>query len=197
MPWKGVTVSEERQEFLKDYRLGYYTVSELAGRYSVSRKTAHKWIQRLQRRGEDGFHELSRRPQHCPGRTAGAIVEELVALRRAHPCWGRGKLLDLMGRRHPRLDLPSVATVRRILAREGLLRARRRWRRAHPGCPKTMAQGPNDIWAADSKGLFRLKNGQYCFPLTVSDPGEPVSAGVRRPSGDLAGADAEALPAAV
>jgi hypothetical protein len=30
-------------------------------------------------------------------------------------------------------------------------------------------QGPNDIWAADYKGQFRLKNGQYCFPLTVSD----------------------------
>ena len=28
---------------------------------------------------------------------------------------------------------------------------------------------PNDIWAADYKGQFRLKNGQYCFPLTVSD----------------------------
>jgi putative transposase len=29
-------------------------------------------------------------------------------------------------------------------------------------------QGPNDIWAADYKG-FRLKNRDYCFPLTVSD----------------------------
>jgi hypothetical protein len=30
-------------------------------------------------------------------------------------------------------------------------------------------QGPNDIWAADYKGQFRLKDGQYCFPLTISD----------------------------
>jgi hypothetical protein len=29
--------------------------------------------------------------------------------------------------------------------------------------------GPNDIWAADYKGQFRLKNGKYCFPMTVSD----------------------------
>jgi len=41
--------------------------------------------------------------------------------------------------------------------------------RAHPGCPKSVPQGPNDIWAADYKGQFRLKNGKYCFPLTVSD----------------------------
>ena len=33
----------------------------------------------------------------------------------------------------------------------------------------TSPQGPNDIWAADYKGQFRLKNGIYCFPLTVSD----------------------------
>ena len=42
MPWRGVTVSEQRQRFLKDYRLSYYSVTELADRFSVSRKTAHK-----------------------------------------------------------------------------------------------------------------------------------------------------------
>lgn len=92
-----------------------------------------------------------------------------MGLRKAHPHWGPGKLLDLMGRRHPDGGLPSVSTAARILAREGLVRPRRRYRRAHPGCPKSIPQGPNDIWAADYKGQFRLKNGQYCFPLTVSD----------------------------
>ena len=57
----------------------------------------------------------------------------------------------------------------RILSREGLVRPRRRHRRAHPGCPNSDPQGPNDIWAADYKGQFRLKDGNYCFPLTVSD----------------------------
>ena len=49
------------------------------------------------------------------------------------------------------------------------MRSKRRYRRAHPGCSKTVPQGPNDIWAADYKGQFRLKDGRYCFPLTVSD----------------------------
>ena len=49
------------------------------------------------------------------------------------------------------------------------MKPRRRYRRAHPGCPKSIPQGPNDIWPADYKGQFRLKNGSYCFPLTVSD----------------------------
>jgi transposase InsO family protein len=169
MPWKGVTVSEARQQFLKDYWLGYYTISDLADRHMVSRKTAHKWIERVKRYGEEGFHELSRRPLHSPGQTDAEIVRELLELRKMRPTRGPANLLDQLQRRHPEWELPSVSTVARILAREGLVRPRRRHRRAHPGCPKTVAAGPNDIWAADYKGQFRLKNGQYCFPLTVSD----------------------------
>ena len=169
MPWKGVTVSEQRERFLEDYLLNYYSVSELAERFTISRKTAHKWIDRFQEHGHDGYHEGSRRPHSCPFQTEPAVVEELVSLRKAHPHWGPRKLLDLMHQCQPRRDLPAVSTAALILARQGLVRPRRRYRRAHPGCPKSIPEGPNDIWAADYKGQFRLKNGQYCFPLTVSD----------------------------
>jgi transposase InsO family protein len=185
MPWKGVTVREQRQRFLEDYRLNYYSITELAERFGISRKTAHthpghhgKWINRYKEHGQRGFHERSRRPHSCPFQTEAAIVGELVALRRQHPRWGARKLLNLMHRRDPRRELPSASTGARILAREGLAKPRRRHRRAHPGCPKSQPQGPNDIclhlrrkhrWAADYKGQFRLKNGNYCFPLTVSD----------------------------
>ncbi len=169
MPWKGVTVSEQRQRFIEDYLLNYYSISELSERFSISRKTAHKWINRYRRHGQEGYRGLSRRPHTCPWQTDKAIAAELVKLRKAHPRWGPRKLLDLMQRRDPKRKLPSVSTAARIIAREGLVKPRRRYRRAHPGCPKSVPQGPNDIWAADYKGQFRLKNGEYCFPLTVSD----------------------------
>ena len=51
MPWKGVTVSEQRQRFLEDYLLNYYSITELADRFSISRTTAHKRIQRYQNHG--------------------------------------------------------------------------------------------------------------------------------------------------
>ncbi len=101
MPWKGVTVSEQRQRFLEDYQLNYYSITELAERFSISRKTAHKWINRFKQHGQDGYHELSRRPHSCPWQTDASIVEELVALRKRHPNWGPKKLLDLMQRRDP------------------------------------------------------------------------------------------------
>ena len=92
-----------------------------------------------------------------------------MALRKAQPSRGPKKLLVKLKKRHRYVDLPAVSTVAHILDREGLVRATRRHRRVHPGCPKNLATAPNDIWAADYKGQFRLKNGQYCFPLTVSD----------------------------
>jgi putative transposase len=83
-----------------------------------------------------------------------------VALREKHPSWGLKKILDVLGRRDSEREycLPSR---RRRASWTG-----RRYRRAHPGCPKSVPAGLNDIWAADE---FRLKNGKYCFPLTVSD----------------------------
>jgi transposase InsO family protein len=169
MPWKGVTVDEQRQRFLEDYKLNFYSVTDLADRFGVSRRTAHKWIDRFEQSGLDGYHELSRRPHSSPSQTDPAIVKEIIDLRLAHPTWGPGILLDLLRKRDPKRYLPGVSTVARILARHGLIRSRRRYRRAHPGCPKTTPQRPNDIWAADYKGQFRLGNGSYCFPLTVSD----------------------------
>ena len=169
MPWRGVTVSEQRQRFLEDYQLHYYSVSDLAERFSISRKTAYKWIDRFVEYGEQGYQELSRRPHSCPWQTDAVIVEELVKVRKAHPSWGSRKLLDLMHRRHRGWELPAASTASLILARQGLIRSPRRHRRAHPGCPQSVAVQPNDLWAADYKGEFRLKNGKYCFPLTVSD----------------------------
>lgn len=169
MPWKGVTVSETRERFIEEWKLNYYSVTELAERFEIAPKTAHKWIGRYEQGGESGYHELSRRPHGCPWQTDPEIVEELVAVRQAHPHWGSRKLLRLMEDREPGRDLPAPSTAALILARHGLVRTRRRYRRAHPGAPQTTPQAPNDTWGTDYKGQFRLKNGEYCFPLTVSD----------------------------
>ena len=108
MPWRGVTVSEQRQRFIEDYQLNYYSVTDLAERFGISRTTAYthpghqgKWINRFKKHGQAGFHKHFRRPHSCPWHTDKVIVEELVKLRMAHPHWGPRKLLDLMQRRDP------------------------------------------------------------------------------------------------
>ena len=169
MPWKGVTVSEQRQRFIEDYFLNYYTITELAERFNVSRKTAYKWIERYIQLGSNGYDERSRKPHSCPWQTSSEILDELIALKNAHANWGPKKLLDVMERRKAGHPLPSLSTAARILRKEGLVCTRRKYRRSHPGCPSTIAKEPNDIWGTDYKGQFRMKNGLYCFPQTASD----------------------------
>lgn len=169
MAWKGVTVKEQRENFIRDFRLNYYSVTELAQRFSVSRKTAYKWIERWEEKGKAGLEEQSRRPHSCPWQTGNEIAEELVELRRRHPRWGPKKLLELARRKHPKWKLPAASTAARILSAAGQVTNHRRVRRAHPGCPKTVATEPNEIWGIDYKGQFRTKDGRYCYPLTVSD----------------------------
>jgi transposase InsO family protein len=169
MPWKGVTVAEQRKNFIRDYRLNYYSITDLAERFSISRKTAYKWIGRWEAGGLEALAEQSRRPHGCPWQTSERIGKELIGLRQAHPRWGPRKLLNLIERKHRSWKLPAISTAAKILKEAGLAQSKGRGRRAHPGCPKYRASEPNEIWAADYKGQFRLKDGSYCYPLTVSD----------------------------
>ena len=81
MPWKDVTVSEQRQRFLEDYLLNYHSVTDLAERFGISRNTVYthpgyqgRWINRYKEHGQAGYHELSRRPHTCPWQTDQAIA---------------------------------------------------------------------------------------------------------------------------
>jgi putative transposase len=130
MPWKGVTVSEQKQRFIEDFLLNYYSITDLAQRFCISRKTAHKWINRYLEQGPARLEERSRRPKSCPWQTDAALVAEIVEMREKRPSWGPKKILNVMGRRDGERSLPSVPTAARILSRAGLVKPRRRYRRA-------------------------------------------------------------------
>jgi hypothetical protein len=46
---------------------------------------------------------------------------------------------------------------------------KRRNRITYSGGSLRDSTSPNDIWAADYKGHFRLGDGPYCYPLTITD----------------------------
>jgi transposase-like protein len=89
MPWKGVAVSEQRLRFLEDDRLNDYSISELADRFSISRKTDHKWIARYEERGLAGYRQRSRSPR--PAAPAQAPTGSAVPSLRRPGC-GAGPL---------------------------------------------------------------------------------------------------------
>jgi transposase InsO family protein len=168
MGWEGVTIMDQRVRFIAESLRGVFSFKELCSQFSISRKTGYKWIERYEHEGPGGLADRSRRPHTCPHVTDEAIIEALIRTREKHPFWGPKKLIEILAPRFP--DLPAISTTADILKRKGLINGgKRRLRRKHPGCPKTIAQGPNDIWTADYKGHFKMRNGLYCYPLTVCD----------------------------
>jgi transposase InsO family protein len=101
-----------------------------------------------------------------PGQVEGLIV----ALKRDKPHWGARKIPELLVRKLAGdVRLPAKSTVHAVLDRHGLVkRARMRRNRAN-GTPLSAGANPNDLWCTDFKGEFKLGNGRYCYPLTVSD----------------------------
>ena len=170
MPWSETLPMDQRIQFIADFLREVLTVTELCDLYGVSRKTGYKWIERYLRSGPPGLAERSRKPRVSPNATPEEIVRAFLEVRRRHPSWGAKKLLTIVHQRHPRWELPGRSTVCDILSRHGMIPKKRNRRRiGHPGKPTSQILAPNDCWSADYKGQFKLGNGQYCYPLTVTD----------------------------
>jgi putative transposase len=176
MAWKEVNSMELRKQFVVDWRRGKRTVMELCALYSISRKTAYKWIERYEQAagGDEAAGGWAQDRSHAAhqvhNRTDSEIEAALLALRLRHPSWGARKLVHEIGLANPQWRMPGESTVCDLLKRSGLIESKPRRRAVgHPGGPSVQVLGPNDCWSADYKGQFRLGNGQYCYPLTVSD----------------------------
>jgi transposase InsO family protein len=99
------------------------------------------------------------------------LCHEFGISRKKHPTWGPRKLKTRLLGEHPGVPFPAESTFADILKRRGLVTPRRGRRTATPTPTNelTQSQAPNDVWAADFKGQFRLGNQAYCYPLTISD----------------------------
>jgi transposase InsO family protein len=160
---------DERLKFLAAYLRGLDSVAELCRRFSVSRKTGHKWIARYLENGSADLIDRSRRPLTSPHAVSEGIERLVVACRQAHPTWGPKKLRIAVARDYPGIVLPSASTIARILNRHGLAFPRRRSRRSDPYTqPFALYNTPNAVWCADFKGDFGVGAGR-CYPLTISD----------------------------
>ncbi len=148
------------------------TVTELCRRYSISRKTAHKWIDRFKEGGRKGLRDRSHAAVHLHNRPARVWLERIRRWRARHPTWGAPKIRAVLQRRFGVSDTPSEAAIGRWLKQWGLSRRRRRpvHRGARVERPHlTTATLPNDVWSVDYKGWFRTGDGTRIEPLTVRD----------------------------
>lgn len=172
MPWKETHVEEERMRFVAACldEESDWTMSELCEAFGVSRKTGYKWLERHALFGLEGLRDQSRAPKTHPNALPAAVVEQLLKLKRRHRFWGPRKIMAWLKREEPAISWPTASTAGEILKRHGLVRPRRRRRRAvTQGTGLSQPSAANDQWSADFKGWFRTGDGQRCDPLTISD----------------------------
>ena len=170
MPWSSRSTMSLRHEFVTLALLDGANMQALCERFSISRQTGYKWLGRYRALGPEGLRDLPRAPLN-PGRaTALDLVEQIVAAKETHPLWGPKKIVARLKRRAPELRWPSASTAGAILARHGLVGARKRPRlRACGNGPWPPADEPNAVWTGDHKGWFATGDKRRCEPLTVMD----------------------------
>jgi transposase InsO family protein len=169
MPWRECSVTEERLRFVARLLEGE-SMSEVCRDFGISRKTGYKIFNRYREDGLDALCDRSRRPVRYANQLPNQVERLIVDLKRDKPHWGARKIRELLVRKLAGdVRLPAKSTVHAVLDRHGLVkRARERRNRAN-GTPLSAGAAPNALWCADFKGEFKLGNGCYCYPLTVSD----------------------------
>src|SRR5512142_131470 len=84
-----MSVAEQRYEAVRAVIADGETVTDVAARFGVARKTVHGWLARYEAGGLD---DRSHRPRSCPHQMPGSVEVALVELRVAHPSWGPRRL---------------------------------------------------------------------------------------------------------
>ena len=164
MPWREVSVMDQRREFVQLAQQEGVNRRELCRRFGISPQTGYKWLARF-KAGDRELADHSRRPGHSPGRSGTAIETAVLTVRDAHPVWGARKIARCLERAGQ--DVPAVSTVHAILQRRGRVVPPA----GTPGQPyrRFEKEAPNLLWQMDFKGHMPLGDGASCHPLTMID----------------------------
>lgn len=174
MPWRADSLMSQRLEFIEGvlHRSPGESIRDVCRRVGISERTGHKWLKRFGAGGPAALADRSHAPQQPAHQVPRELVDVICALRERQPTWGGRKLRDVLRREQPTVSWPAASTITTLLDRAGLVTRRRRSLRERSGWARgtlTPARAANDVWAADFKGEFRLRDGTWCYPLTISD----------------------------
>src|SRR3954452_1543016 len=160
-----MSVAEQRYEAVRAVLADGETVTSVAARFGVSRKTLHVWLARYEAGGLDDLGDRSHRPRSCPHQMPPAVEVALVELRLAHPSWGPRRLSFELARRGAVVSESAAyrALVRLSLVDPAARRPRdRKWKRWERGQPM-------ELWQMDVVGGFALADGTRAKALTGID----------------------------
>jgi transposase InsO family protein len=169
MPWKECSVMDERLRFVARLLDGE-AMTDVCRAFGISRKTGYKIFERYKEHGLEALTDRSRRPVRYANQLPPQLESLIVSLKRDKPHWGARKIRELLVRRLAGdVRIPAKSTIHAVLHRHGLVKEAGRPRHRATGTTLSTGAAPNDLWCADFKGEFKLGNGHYCYPLTVTD----------------------------
>lgn len=146
------------------------SMSDVCRAFGISRKTGYKIFERYKEHGLEALSDRSRRPVRYANQLPPQIDSLIVACKQDKPHWGARKIRELLVRRlRGEVQVPAKSTIHACLHRHGLVKPAGRPHHRATGTPLSAGAAPNDLWCVDFKGEFKLGNGQYCYPLTVTD----------------------------
>jgi len=169
MPWKECSVMDERIRFVARLLDGE-SMTDVCRDFGISRKTGYKIFTRYKEQGSEALNDRCRRPVRYANQLPPQIEGLIVTCKREKPHWGARKIRELLVRRLDQdIRVPAKSTVHAVLHRHGLVKGIGRPRHRATGTSLSAGETPNALWCVDFKGEFKLGNGQYCYPLTVTD----------------------------
>jgi transposase InsO family protein len=164
MLWE-LSVTEQRYRAVLEVLAGV-PVTEVAGRYGVSRQSVHAWLVRYREEGPPGLADRSHKVQAHPWQIPAELESAVCELRRAHRRWGPRRLVFEMGRRGH--GTVTRSTVYRVLVRNQLIepRSRRRRRQDYIRWERPV---PMQLWQLDVTASAFLADGTEVKIVTGLD----------------------------
>ena len=158
---------EQRYQAVLEVVVEGKPVSEVAGRFGVTRQSVHRWLRRYAAQGLGGLVDQPCVPGSCPHQMPVEVEVLIVEMRREHPGWGPrtiGHRLGCLG-----VDpVPGRSSIYRCLVRHGLIdpKARRRRRADYKRWERSRAM---ELWQMDVVGGVMLADGWKASVVTGVD----------------------------
>lgn len=162
-----LSVAEQRYQAVLAVISDGETVTDVAARFGVSRKTVHGWLARYEAGGLENLGDRSHRPRSCPHQISADVEVAIARMRASHPGWGPRRIVFELARKRSG-PVPSESAVYRALVRLNLIdpsgrrRRDRKWKRWERGAPM-------ELWQMDTVGGFVLADGTKAKALTGVD----------------------------
>ncbi|HYT81591.1 MAG TPA: helix-turn-helix domain-containing protein, partial [Actinomycetota bacterium] len=93
-----LSVVEQRYLAVREALDSGATITDVASRYGVDRRTVHRWLVRYATGGLGALADRSSRPDRCPHQIPPEVEARIVALRRSNSGWGPRTILSRLRR---------------------------------------------------------------------------------------------------